>query len=500
MFYFIERQACFVDIYSSYLSRTVYLHDLNKNMASTLSEEQFQCSICLYSFKNPVSILCGHNFCLECIKRYWDVAQKSDCPLCKESFGSRPELRVNWTLKEITERFQSLLKEMPGFKAKRPIIPLLPIRSGGEKEIKIKPLQTRIKKTQEQYQQMIQIRIRKTEEIKQSMELSKRNKEREIQASVQNATMMVSAIERNQALLIEEIEQKQEVAEKRAEELLKEISQEINELQKRCSELHLLEHIENPVQLQQNFLHLNTPMSVKHWADVRVQSESYARTVRRNFSKLVDICQELERKLCAEEVNKMNKYAVDVTLDPATAAGWVVLSPDNKKVSMSYQPGRTPLPDDPRRFDSCVAVLGKQSFTSGKRYWVVQVGDKRDWDLGVAQESINRKGAITVRPDNGYWAICRRNGGSLYACAGPAVTLHLKEIPQKVGIFLDYEEGSVSFYNTEAKTHIYTYSGLTFTEPLYPYFNPCIHDNGKKTAQLVICPIEAGITVDPSAR
>uniref|UniRef100_A0AAX7SVH7 Uncharacterized protein n=1 Tax=Astatotilapia calliptera TaxID=8154 RepID=A0AAX7SVH7_ASTCA len=469
-------------------------------MASTLSEEQFQCSICLYSFKNPVSIPCGHNFCLECIKRYWDVAQKSDCPLCKESFGSRPELRVNRTLKEITERFQSLLKEMPGFKAKRPIISLPPNRSGGEKEIKIKPLQTRIKKTQEQYQHMIQIRIRKTEEIKQSMELSKRNKEREIQASVQNATMMVSAIERNQALLIEEIERKQEVAEKRAEELLKEISQEINELQKRRSELHLLEHTENPVQLQQNFLHLNAPMSVKHWADVRVQSESYARTVRRNFSKLVDICQELERKLCAEEVNKMNKYAVDVTLDPATAAGWVVLSPDNKKVSMSYQQWRTLLPDDPRRFDSCVAVLGKQSFTSGKRYWVVQVGDKTDWDLGVAQESINRKGAITVRPDNGYWAICRRNGGSLCACAGPAVTLHLKEIPQKVGIFLDYEEGSVSFYNTEAKTHIYTYSGLTFTEPLYPYFNPCIHDNGKNTAQLVICPIEAGITVDPSAR
>nr|XP_024654903.1 pyrin-like [Maylandia zebra] len=377
---------------------------------------------------------------------------------------------------------------MPGFKAKRPIISLPPNRSGGEKEIKIKPLQTRIKKTQEQYQHMIQTRIRKTEEIKQSMELSKRNKEREIQASVQNATMMVIAIERNQALLIEEIERKQEVAEKRAEELLKEISQEINELQKRCSELHLLEHTENPVQLQQNFLHLDAPMSVKHWADVRVQSESYARTVRRNFSKLVDICQELERKLCAE---------VDVTLDPATAAGWVVLSPDNKKVSCNYQ---TPLPDDPRRFDSCVAVLGKQSFTSGKRYWVVQVGDKTDWDLGVARESINRKGAITVRPDNGYWAICRRNGGSLCACAGPAVTLYLKEIPQKVGIFLDYEESSVSFYNTEAKTHIYTYSGLTFAEPLYPYFNPCIHDNGKNTAQLVICPIEAGITVDTSAR
>lgn len=119
-----------------------------------------------------------------------------------------------------------------------------------------------------------------------------------------------------------------------------------------------------------------------------------------------------------------------------------------------------------------------------------QVGEKTDWDLGVARESINTKGAITVRPDCGFWAICRRKGGSLNACAGPLVTLHLQETPQRVGIFLDYEEGTVSFFNVEAKTHIYTYSGCAFTEPLYPYFNPCLQENGKNTAPLVICPIE----------
>ena len=120
---------------------------------------------------------------------------------------------------------------------------------------------------------------------------------------------------------------------------------------------------------------------------------------------------------------------------------------------------------------------------------VFQVGDKTDWDLGVARESINRKGTITVRPDSGYWAICRRKGGSLSACAGPSITLHLQETPWKVGVFLDYEEGTVSFYDAEAKTHIYSYSGCTFAEPLYPYFNPCVHDNGKNTTPLVICPV-----------
>lgn len=121
---------------------------------------------------------------------------------------------------------------------------------------------------------------------------------------------------------------------------------------------------------------------------------------------------------------------------------------------------------------------------------VFQVGDKTDWDLGVARESINKKGPITLRPDSGYWAICRRKGGSLIACAGPSFNLQLQETPKTVGVFLDYEKGSVSFYNTEAKTHIYTYTGCSFTEPLYPYFNPCLHDNGKNTAPLIICPVE----------
>lgn len=122
-----------------------------------------------------------------------------------------------------------------------------------------------------------------------------------------------------------------------------------------------------------------------------------------------------------------------------------------------------------------------------------QVGDKTEWDLGVVQKSINRKGAIVVRPDSGYWAICRRKGGSLLACIGPSVSLNLYKIPKKVGIFLDYEEGSVSFCDAEAKTHIYTYSRCSFREPLYPYFNPRPQNNGRNLTPLVICPPEGGV-------
>ncbi|XP_051257805.1 E3 ubiquitin-protein ligase TRIM39 isoform X1 [Dicentrarchus labrax] len=551
-------------------------------MASALSEEQFCCSICLDIFNSPVSIPCGHNFCLGCIKRFWDTRPKSECPLCKEAFKRRPELRINVGLKDITEQFKWSLKDKSKCKpapserrisrqasksdevpcdvckgnkstavksclvcrasyceihltphirdqlmtkhmltdpgtfvtshlcrnhnklldrfCKRDKIPVcVKCIERDHKHHEIVPMEnesrrirTQVKKTDAEIQQMIQTRIRKFEEIKASVQLSKINKERQIQTSVQVVTMVMSAIERNQALFIDEMEQKQGAAERRGEELLKELEQEINELQRTRSELQHLEHTEDPLHLIQSYPSLSTPLSTRDWSDVRVQSDNSVGTVRRAFSKLVDLCQELENKLSAEEVSNCHQYAVDVTLDPATAAGWLILSPEGKKVSLGFQQKKLSVPDDPRRFDSCVSVLGKQSFTSGRHYWVVQVGDKTDWDLGVAKESINRKGLITVRPDSGYWAICRRKGGSLSACAGPSVTLHLQEYPQKVGVLLDYEEGLVSFYDTDAKTHIYTYSGCTFTEPLYPYLNPCLHDNGKNTAPLIICPVEAG--------
>ncbi|KAL3046072.1 hypothetical protein OYC64_004144 [Pagothenia borchgrevinki] len=551
---------------------------IDTNMALTL-EEQFKCCICLDIYANPASIPCGHNFCLDCIEDFWDTKDKPDCPLCKETFSTRPQLRINRGYAEIIKFLHRPQKEdedavtpestkqslnplseageipcdiceedkSPSVKScntcqvsycdvhlaphlrdpmlqrhrlkdptlfssshlcrihKQPLTKFCTKEQAPvcdkctEKEHKHhqtvcmeqeqKRVKTCLEDTESSIEQMIHARQRKMEEITQSGHLSKNITEWEKQSSSQVCSMMIAVIQKHQAGLEEELEEKQQEAEKRADELIKELGTEIKDLQAKSEDLQRLGRSQSPLYLLQSFPSASLLPPTREWSEVIFHSDNCMGTMTRAVTKLMDVCKELAKKLSAEEADKMNQYAVDVTLDPETASGWLVLSPDKKKASVIKQRKNTP--DNPQRFNLCVSVLGEQSFTSGRRYWVVQVADKSEWDLGVARESINRKGTITVRPDTGYWAISLRKGSDFKACAGPSVALHLQETPRKVGVFLDYEEGLVSFYDADAKTHIYTFSECDFTEPLYPYFNPCLQDEGKNIAPLIICPVEA---------
>ncbi|KAI2662758.1 E3 ubiquitin-protein ligase TRIM58 [Labeo rohita] len=150
-------------------------------------------------------------------------------------------------------------------------------------------------------------------------------------------------------------------------------------------------------------------------------------------------------------------YTVYVILDPNTAHPKLRLSKDRKQVSHCGL--WSDVPNNPERFDSSLCVLGMDGFSCGRFYFEVQVGDKTDWDLGMAQKSIKRKRRITVCPEKGFWCIWLRNGSEYVANESRPVPLSLKDKPQKVGVFVDYEEGLVSFYNVETKALIYSFTG-----------------------------------------
>ncbi|XP_036838302.1 E3 ubiquitin-protein ligase TRIM39 [Oncorhynchus mykiss] len=415
--------------------------------SNVLSEEQFLCSVCLDVFTEPVSIPCGHNFCKACISEYWNTTALCQCPLCKDTFNRRPDLKTNTTLREVADHFKRM-------------------KVSDREESSSKPGEVA------QVQQMVQERLQKVKEIKLSVELSQRGAEREIAGSVEVFTALVRSIERSQAELIEVVEEKQKAAERQAEGLIEELEQEITELLRRGTEL--------------DYVHQNSPSPIKGWSEISVHRDLHVGTVRRALSQLEETLHNEMEKLCNAELKMIQQWSVDVTLDPDTAHPKLIVSEDRKQVS--YGDIRQNIPDNPKRFECYLSVLGKEGFSSGRFYFEVQVRGKIEWEVGVARESIIRKGPTAVSPEGGLWALYM-NRNKYIAKDTPHMHLFLSQKPQKVGVFVDYEEGQISFYDVENRSHIYSFTGCTFTEKLYPFLNPCNNSEGPNTAPLVISPV-----------
>ncbi|XP_039668656.1 E3 ubiquitin-protein ligase TRIM21-like isoform X5 [Perca fluviatilis] len=538
------------------------------------SEDQFLCSICLDLFTDPVTTPCGHNFCKNCITEHWNTSNRCLCPLCKEGFITRPDLRVNTFISEMVTLFRQSAQqkassssseqqvskqgEVPcdvctGTKLKALKSCLVCLVSYCETHLEPHLTASRMKrhqlidpvenlegrmctehdtplelfcktdqtcvcmlctvldhkkhyvvpmkveyegkkvelgKTEAEIQKMIQKRQLKIQEIKHSVDLSEEDADREIAEGVQVFTSLMESVERGLNELIDMIKEKQKTTEKQAKAFIKELEQEISELMKRSTEVEQVLSSEDHLHLLQSVQSLNIqqPPPTKDWTEVSVHPSSYEGTVVKAVVQLEEtLSKQMKKLLIMSELKRVQQYAVDVTLDPDTAHPKLILSDDGKQVN--HGDVRKNLPDYAERFSNSVCVLGKQSLSSGRFYFEVQVKGKTKWTLGVARESINRKEDIKLSPENGYWTIWLSNGNKYEANAVPPVLLSLKSPPQKVGVFVDYEEGLVSFHYVDAAALIYSFTGCSFTEKLFPFFSPCRNDGGKNSAPLIISPV-----------
>ncbi len=175
---------------------------------------------------------------------------------------------------------------------------------------------------------------------------------------------------------------------------------------------------------------------------------------------------------------------MNVILDADTAHHRLIVSDDGKQVrSGNTQTERVDGGKD--RFEKYLGVVGKEGFSSGCFYFEVQVKGQTKWDLGVARASVNRKRWIDLTPEDGYWIVGLRNE-TYRARDSPAYSLSLSVDPQRVGVFVDYENGLVSFNDVKSSSHIYTYTNQSFNEKLYPFVGLGYNSN-KNSTPLIIC-------------
>uniref|UniRef100_A0A8V0XEW1 B30.2/SPRY domain-containing protein n=1 Tax=Gallus gallus TaxID=9031 RepID=A0A8V0XEW1_CHICK len=164
--------------------------------------------------------------------------------------------------------------------------------------------------------------------------------------------------------------------------------------------------------------------------------------------------------------------SIDVTLDADTAHPRLQVSEDGKSVTDTGVIRK--VPDKDERFDSHTFLLAKEGYRSGRHYWEVDVGKKRNWNLGVAQETVRRKETVALSPKNGFWVIGLADGQEYWALSDPWTRLMVSGRPQKIGIFLDISSKKLSFFSVHQKKLLYTFTFVNHHSrnvKLFPFFS-----------------------------
>ncbi|XP_056225630.1 E3 ubiquitin-protein ligase TRIM39-like [Seriola aureovittata] len=360
------------------------------------------------------------------------------------------------------------------------------------------PLKNRLRKRKAkvdeelaEVQQEIMERKKMVEKLEESGEISEKNVGTDMEDVVRIFNHFQQLVKINKSGLVTALNLLHKKAEHRRETMTEKLKEEMSDLEERQNELEQLSQMDD-LRLLQSLHSLSDPPKTEDWSEISVYSDSAVGTVRSAVTKLLrELCNQSTSEgkgLIAKEISRIQRYAVDVTLDSNTANRVLVVSKDGKQVKYGGVPQN--LPEIPERFEPLLGVLGKEGYSSGAFYFEVQVEGKSAWDIGVALETVDRKHQTDVRLSNGFVVLMLRNETKIIACDRPPVEINLPKTPEKVGVFVDHEEGEVCFYDIGSKAHIYSFTCCRFPKKkLHPYLNPCTEREGNNSAPMVITPV-----------
>ncbi|XP_057555111.1 tripartite motif-containing protein 26 isoform X2 [Hippopotamus amphibius kiboko] len=483
-------------------------------------EEEVTCSICLDYLRDPVTIDCGHVFCRSCTTDVRPVSGgRSVCPLCKKPF-KKENIRPVWQLASLVENIERLKVD----KGRQ-----LGEAAREQQDTRLcERHQEKLHYYCEDDGKLLCVMCRESREHRPHSAILVEKAAQPHRKKLQDQRQCIVAEfeqghqflrEREQHLLDQLAKLEQELTEGREKYKTRGVG-ELARLALVISELEGKAQQPAAELMQDTRDFLNRYPRKKFWI-----GKPIARVVKKKTGEFSDKLLSLQRGLREFQgklLRDLEYKTVSVTLDPQSASGYLQLSEDWKCVTYSglYQSAYL----HPQQFDCEPGVLGSKGFTWGKVYWEVEVeregwsedeeeGDEEeegeeeeeeeeagygdgydDWEtdedeeslgdeeeeeeeeeeevlescmVGVARDSVKRKGDLSLRPEDGVWAL-RLSSAGIWANTSPEAELFPALRPRRVGIALDYEGGTVTFTNAESQELIYTFTA-TFTRRLLPF-------------------------------
>ncbi|TRY93821.1 hypothetical protein DNTS_027005 [Danionella cerebrum] len=534
------------------------------------SEDQFTCSICLELLKDPVTIPCGHSYCMDCITNYWkeeDQKKVYSCPQCRQSLTPRPVLYKNVMLAEVVKELKKKKEQRANlslaeagdvecdvctgrkYKAVKSCLMCLEsycqthfehheaFRSGKRHKMieatgRIQEMicskhdkllevycrtdqncicllctmyehknhdtvscssertekQKQLEDKQRTFQKQIQEREKRIQELKVAVGQQKSSAQTAMKECEKIFDEMICLIEKKRSEVIETIRDREDIEVSRAEELLKMLEREIEDLKKRNAELEKLSLTEDHIQFLQKFQSLQKTSSFKPLedTDVSISSDVTDEDVRKSVSRLKEkveqFCKEvMEGEEAPESIYETEpktrkdflKYFIPLSLDRNTVNKRLCLSEGDTVATFTAR--QQLYPDHPERFQDYFQVSCRER-VCGRCYWELEWSSSnsaRGVGIAVSYKSIRRKG---TREECGFgfndqsWKLFCSKSMVCFWHNNKGTDLPEDLISSRIGVYVDERAGILSFFRISDTMILIHREQITFTQPLFAGF------------------------------
>eukprot|EP00062_Callorhinchus_milii_P000363 gi/632934294/ref/XP_007906601.1/ PREDICTED: E3 ubiquitin/ISG15 ligase TRIM25-like [Callorhinchus milii] len=497
-------------------------------------EDDLTCSICLEIYTNPVILNCKHSFCRSCIE---DLCQEQDsstssCPLCQATFRLGADLEMNFQLANIVQKYANLdlsrnfvpctyctKKPFPAVKTcLKCEVSMCSIHIRLHREnpmLKSHPLvdpteNLAVRKCTE-HEKLLEIYCQEDEVLVCSLcalignhrghylmsigeaadelrnHLENHREKIGVNAKALRATM--KDLQKEKYITLDVLKERKWKIQDKYDALRQQIRNEEKEaFHQLDKEKHrAIGEIDDRIYKLRNTVK-ETEKSLTTLNNISKEKEDLL--FIQGFNSITVILDKIQledvRKWKIEPTKKQRNrevmirlYGQTPTLDPNTAHCGLILTDSRRTVSSSGQTKQ--YPDNPQRFDEWWQVLGIEAVSYRPSYWEVTVRkDGAGWKIGVCYGTMKRKGEgdeCALGLNIKSWCLeswLDTWGDSIEALHNNVKTKLTADRLTKVGVYVDFEGGIISFYNVSGRKLILIHTfHQTFTEPLYPAF--CAH-------------------------
>ncbi|KAJ8798402.1 hypothetical protein J1605_001527 [Eschrichtius robustus] len=437
-------------------------------------QKELTCLVCLNYLLDPVTTGCGHSFCRSCLCLFWEQAEDpASCPVCRQR-SEQTNLKTNFLLKNLVSiarkanlgQFLNSEEHRCGThketkkifcEAHKSLLCLVCSQSQEHRAHRHRSTEEAAEEYWEKLANQMRSLWEKIQEIERNLKKDGRGTDPWMFYVYRYGDMIRKTYQMVTPFLQEEENYYLGSIIKESQKICKQIRKRQEEMSGKKTDLKVI---------------YKELMKMSYKPDVELLQE-LGDKLKWSESAQLHMPQPLLPELRARPITGLmdwlNRFRVNIAFNNEVSSQHFRLFDDVRSLKYEHDSLCVSLDGRTSRY---FAAWGSRGFTSGKQYWEVDVDGSWDWAVGVCKDSWTRKNDGILKESNrdSFLLVCVKEDHHYRLwTTTPTTPLYIEKPLGRVGVFLDFDSGSMSFVDVAKRSLLWRYEDGLFTSPVRPF-------------------------------